>query len=120
MTIERPMFPPVDPTRRHFLTVAAGGAVAAAIPSNARANPGHAADPIYAAIERHKAAAAAWDAVMNIRARYDEADDDETQRLQDAADEAWEPCKAAAFELLNTSPTSLAGIVTAIRYIIVQ
>jgi hypothetical protein len=32
MTIERPMFPPVDPTRRHLLTVAAGGAVAAAIP----------------------------------------------------------------------------------------
>jgi hypothetical protein len=25
-------FPPVDPTRRHLLTIAAGGAVAAAIP----------------------------------------------------------------------------------------
>jgi DNA-binding response OmpR family regulator len=29
MTLERPMFPPVDPTRRRFLSVAAGGAVAA-------------------------------------------------------------------------------------------
>ena len=33
MTIERPMFPPVDPTRRRLLTVAAAGAVAAAIPT---------------------------------------------------------------------------------------
>ena len=30
MTIERPMFPPVDPTRRHLLTIAAGGAAALA------------------------------------------------------------------------------------------
>jgi len=30
MTLERPMFPPVDPTRRWLLSVAAGGAVAAA------------------------------------------------------------------------------------------
>ena len=27
MTIERPMFPPVDPTRRRFLTVAAIGSM---------------------------------------------------------------------------------------------
>src|ERR1700676_229393 len=27
MTIERPMFPPVDPTRRHFLSVAAGASI---------------------------------------------------------------------------------------------
>lgn len=33
MTLERPMFPPVDPTRRHLLTVVGGGAVAAAIPT---------------------------------------------------------------------------------------
>jgi hypothetical protein len=36
MTIERPMFPPVDPTRRHLLTIAAGSATAAlASPLNA-------------------------------------------------------------------------------------
>ena len=34
---------PIDTKRRHFLSVAAGGAVAAAIPTYARANPGHAA-----------------------------------------------------------------------------
>jgi hypothetical protein len=37
MTIERPMFPPVDPTRRCFLTVAAAG-IAAALPVAAPAN----------------------------------------------------------------------------------
>jgi hypothetical protein len=47
--------PPVDPTRRHFLTVAAGGAaaIATATPAIAcLAEP----DPIFAAIEEHRAA----------------------------------------------------------------
>jgi hypothetical protein len=52
MTLERPMFPPVDPTRRHLLTVVAGGAVAATIPTAVLA-AAPAVDPIYAAIERH-------------------------------------------------------------------
>ena len=30
MTIERPMFPPIDPTRRRFLTVAAIGSMVGA------------------------------------------------------------------------------------------
>jgi hypothetical protein len=34
MTIERPMFPPVDPTRRHFLSVAAAGAMSIAAVSS--------------------------------------------------------------------------------------
>jgi hypothetical protein len=37
MTIERPMFPPVDPTRRRLLTIAAAG-IAAALPVAAPAN----------------------------------------------------------------------------------
>jgi hypothetical protein len=45
MTIERPMFPPVDPTRRHVLTVAAAGAVAAAIPTVATIAPAMAGIP---------------------------------------------------------------------------
>src|SRR5260370_27195581 len=40
-----------DTTRRHLLTIAAGGAVAAAIPADARAYPGP-ADPIFAAVEK--------------------------------------------------------------------
>jgi hypothetical protein len=64
MTIERPMFPPVGPTRRHLLTVAAGGAVAAmAISSTAQA-AGSPADPIYAAIEAHRNAHATMQAAF--------------------------------------------------------
>ncbi len=52
MTIERPMFPPVDQARRRLLTIAAAGATALTVaPARATAP---AADPIYAAIERHK------------------------------------------------------------------
>src|SRR5579864_2069349 len=98
--------------------VLAGIAASTAMPSALLAMA--APDPIYAAIERHKAAGAAWDEVVSVRANYDEADDDETQRLQDAAAEAWEPCEQAAIDLLNTAPTTLAGIVTAIQYIQIQ
>jgi hypothetical protein len=62
---------PIDTTRRHLLTIAAGGAVAAAIPADARAYPGHAADPIFAAIEAHRKAnaveQAAWAEVNRLR-----------------------------------------------------
>src|SRR5207248_10568252 len=52
--------PPVDPTRRHLLSIAAGGAVAAAIPTaalTAAAEP----DPIYAAIQACREAKQASD-----------------------------------------------------------
>jgi hypothetical protein len=61
-----------DTTRRRFLTSAAGGAVAATIPADARAYPGHAADPIYAAIEKHRAACIVWDAAVSVRAEFPE------------------------------------------------
>jgi hypothetical protein len=77
-------------------------------------------DPIYAAIERHKAAGVAWDAAVNVRADYDEADVDETERLQDAVDNAWELCVQAGVDLINTGPTTLAGIVAAIGYLRIQ
>jgi hypothetical protein len=53
MTIERPMFPPVDPTRRRLLTVAAGGAVAAAIPTAVLA-AAPAVDPVFDLIDIHR------------------------------------------------------------------
>jgi hypothetical protein len=52
---------PVDPTRRRFLTVAAGGAVAAAIPTAAVAGIPASGDPIFAAIEAHRKADAVAD-----------------------------------------------------------
>jgi hypothetical protein len=66
------MFPPVDPTRRRFLTVAAAGAVGAAIPAaDARVNPGHTADPIYAAITVHRKAHIAHMASLELQARFE-------------------------------------------------
>ncbi len=63
MTIARPMFPPVDSSRRGFLSqaagLAAGGtalALATVTPTPAAALP---ADPVYAAIEAHEKAYAA-------------------------------------------------------------
>ena len=57
MTTERPMLPPVDPTRRRFLSqaagVAAGGtvlALAAIPPTPAAAAPAGALDPVFALI----------------------------------------------------------------------
>ena len=46
MTIERPMFPPVDPTRRRFLSQAAGVA-AGGTAASAAAAPAGLADPVF-------------------------------------------------------------------------
>lgn len=45
MTLERPMFPPVDPTRRRFLTLAAVGGVATLAPAIAQAAPAKETSP---------------------------------------------------------------------------
>jgi hypothetical protein len=59
--------PPVDQARRHLLTIAAGGAVAAAIPVATLA----AADPIYAAIAVHRKAHIAHMASLELQARFE-------------------------------------------------
>jgi len=115
-----PKIPPVDQARRHFLTVAVGGAAATlAIPATAEAT-GSPVDPIYAAIEQHKAACVPWDTAISVRGSYDESDDNETQRLDDAQDEAWEAVEQAGIDLITTGLTTPAGIITAVRYIQIQ
>jgi hypothetical protein len=70
MTIERPMFPPVDPTRRRLLTVAAAGAVAAAIPTiTLSAAP--AVDPLFDLIDLHRKAHAAHMASLKLQNRFE-------------------------------------------------
>jgi hypothetical protein len=65
---------PTDPTRRHLLTIAAGGAVAAAIPTATLA-AAPAVDPIFAAIDAHRQAhAASAAATAEIRRLVDLAD----------------------------------------------
>jgi hypothetical protein len=112
-------------TRRHLLSIAAGGAVAAAIPTATLTAA--AIDPIYAAIEKHKAAAAVWDAAVNVRADFPEGpapmtDErwEERCRLDDAVDDAREPFVDAGLDLVGTKPTTPAGIIAAINYVRIQ
>jgi hypothetical protein len=123
---------PIDTTRRRFLAVAAGASVAsvgtlagaAAMPA-AVAGGSAAVDPIYAAIERHKQTAAVWDAAVDVRCNFDDLDMTKEQReqcdeLNDAVEDAWMPCRQAGLDLINTEPTTLAGIIAAIQYIRIQ
>ena len=113
--------PPVDPTRRHLLTLAAGGAVAAAIPTAVLASA-PAVDPIYAAIKCHSDLAKTYDAACNVRARckdfgtLTEAEKAQVLKLDDAVDGAHLPLEAAAMDLFNTA----AGIITALFYVRIQ
>jgi hypothetical protein len=115
---------PVDPTRRHLLTIAAG-AVAAAIPTAVLA-AAPAVDPIHAAMKRHRDLAKIYDAAVKARGRckdfgtLTEEEKAHVLKLNDAVDEAHLPLEAAADDLLNTAPTTHAGIICAIAYMRVQ
>jgi hypothetical protein len=108
----KPTNTPIDTTRRHLLTIAAGGAVAAAIPADAlTAAP--AIDPIYAAIEAHRKAAAVEQAAWaEVNGRPDLSIDDECA-LTDAKNAE---ASDALDELAETVPTTLPGLLAMIVY----
>jgi hypothetical protein len=121
MTIERPMFPPVDSNRRRFLTnaagVAAGGtvlALAAIPPASALAAPGTVLDPIFALIETHKAteAALAVACVEKERLEYlgDWGADGGTEAAHDAE---W----SALANVVECVPATVAGVIASLTYI---
>jgi hypothetical protein len=108
----------------HSLLPLPGGAAAAIVAPAASLASGE-TDPIYAAIERHKAAAVIWDAAVTVRADFpdlDISDEQAKQRdlLDEAVDAAWVPCEQAGIDLITTEPITHAGIVAAIRYIRIQ
>jgi hypothetical protein len=112
-------------TRRNILsTIAAGGAIAALAISSSRATPGE--DPIYVAIERHTDLRKAYDAAWQERAAFKdfgEMTEDEKEQLRqfnDATDAAGLPLEAAALDLIDTVPTTQAGIISAIFYMRIQ
>jgi hypothetical protein len=79
-------------------------------------------DPIFAAIEKHKAVTVPYDAAWKARGCFNDfkmMDEDKRQlrKLNDAIDEAGLPMEQAACELIDTAPTTLAGVVAAIRII---
>jgi hypothetical protein len=123
---------PVDPSRRRFLAVSAVASVvgASSLAVAAMAPPIPAAvtmpaDPMYAAIERHKETCIVWDAAASARSDFADLTMTAEQRrqcdeLDDAIENTWRPCERAGVDLINTTPTTLAGIVAAIRYIKIQ
>jgi hypothetical protein len=109
---------PVDPTRRHLLTVAAGGAVAAAIPT-ATLTAATAVDPAFALIAEKQAADVAHEKACDTL-----SDAEERYGFQsDAVEGAWEnsgaACHAAdevGWKLAQTVPTTLAGVAAVLRF----
>jgi hypothetical protein len=107
---------PTDTTRRRLLTIAAGGAVAAAIPTYAL---GHAADRAFALIAEKLAADEAHCRAIDAQ---DEAETCHGFRSEAAA-EAADNCAAAGhavneidWKLANTLPTTLAGVAAVLRF----
>jgi hypothetical protein len=133
MTTERPMLPPADPTRRRFLTVAAvasavgSGTLAAATamdPSVPQAVTGipTATDPIHAVIEQHRKAVSEHNAALNIHCAFEECGMqgeklEEYERLVALTDAAWVAMADVGRHLVNTRPTTLAGILALCKYI---
>jgi hypothetical protein len=127
MTIERPMFPPADPTRRRFLAVAAvasavgAGSLAAAaamgpsVPA-AVTMPRHSRpDPVFALIEAHRQAGLAHTAALVEQARLEQIGDNAAAWLVSEA-----PCHAEfnAFDaLLSAAATTVPGIVAQLAYL---
>jgi hypothetical protein len=75
-------------------------------------------DPIYAAIKRHKAAAVVWDAAVDVWAKFPDGPELwlERERIHDAWCDARNALDDVAIGLINTAPTTLAGIARALNY----
>jgi len=128
--------PPVDQARRRFLITAAAGsmigagslAAAAMAPNDvpAAVTVPQGTDPIYAVIERHMGLAKTCDEASKVRGRckdfgtLTEAEQAHIRKLDDAVDEAHLPLEAAAENLINTAPTTHAGIISALFYMRIQ
>jgi hypothetical protein len=116
--------PPTNtPTRRRFLstaaTLAAGGAaLGLAIPPALATD-----DPIFVAIEAHKAAFARVIAAIDVEQAAEAATprgmretDEHYLRAGEAVSAAWEAEGDAAIELLNVYPTTMAGVMALLEY----
>lgn len=134
---------PVDRTRRRFITIAAGasivsvGSLAAAAMPNATPEANLApVDPIYAAIEDHKAARATWvkwvyahgDLERELpcekcQSRFDVWE----EKIVETDDPRWIECERAVIRtsdaemdatipLVNITPTTRSGIITLLQH----
>lgn len=121
MTLARPMFPRVDPTRRHFLLQGAGAAAGATALALATVSPGSATtaptgslDPVLSLIEAHRTAHTAHYAALKQRTRLERVGDPLADTIADA------PCHADSatfFDLIEAVPTTLAGVHASLVYL---
>jgi hypothetical protein len=104
---------PVDQARRHFLNVAAAGAVAATIPT-AALMAATAPDPMFDLIKAHRKAHAAHMASLNLQNRF--------ERRYGAGHGGWiseKPChdEDSAFpEMVAAPATTLPGLIAKLDY----
>ena len=131
MTLQRPMFPPVDPTRRRFLTVAAVGSIlgagslafAAAAPNGvplAVTTPGHSRpDPAFVLIADKLAADIAHGEAIDAQDEADERSGFHSDESSEADDRCMAACHAVHaidWKLATTPPTTLAGVAAVLRF----
>jgi hypothetical protein len=131
--IDHPMmFPPRDPTRRRFLAVAAVASAAGACTLAAAAAMAPdvpkavtvpiEADPIHDVIEAHRKAAREHHEAVNIHCAFEELNMSgeklaKYKRLEAETDETYDRMEHASGDMVNTKPTTLAGIVALCRYV---
>src|SRR6266849_4061937 len=124
MTLQRPMFPPVDTTRRRFLITAAVGSVVGAgslaaaaaapndVPQAVTTRRHSKPDPAFALIADKRAADNAHGEAIDAQ---DQADDrygfhsDESSEADDRCEVAGQTVNAIDWRLATTPPTTLAG-----------
>jgi hypothetical protein len=121
MTITIPKFPPVGPTRRRFLSqaagVAAGGtalALATFPPAPAVAAPAGPLDPIFDLINSHRAARAAHLAAIDEQNRLDRLGDPDADSVAEGpCDAEWDSLDA----LIGSAPVTFAGLAAWAAYL---
>jgi hypothetical protein len=120
MTLARPLFPPVDSTRRRFLSQAAGVATGGTVlalatipPGASLAAPAGALDPVFALIAAHQEVDATVHAIEaeSLR-RLDLGIDDSIDITESSGTEM-----GLFLELLEAVPTTLAGVVALVTYL---
>jgi hypothetical protein len=112
---------PIDTKRHNFLSIAAGAAVAAAIPTAALA-AATAIDPIYAVIERHRKACREHNEAIDTHMDFEEVGMtgeklEKYNSLVAETDAAYDRLDDVGCDLINTKPTTFAGILALCRYV---
>jgi hypothetical protein len=111
----KPANTPIDTTRRHLLTIAAGGAVAiaAGIPASA------AVDPAFALIAEKLAVDVAHLKAIDAHGEFEGRGDFRSDAAIEAQDNEEAACHYAIdvdWKLATTPPTTLAGVAAVLRF----